>query len=214
MLDFVTLFSASARPTRDAAESWIGRWTPGIGDPSIGGWETAGAYGLAAALRVRVLLKSRASLERFELRIWRALIVALVALGINKQLDLQTAFTEIGRIVARAGGWYAHRQVVQGAFIVSVALTSLALGSWLWRLTRTTSSSTRLAIAGFLGTLLFVVIRAASFHHVDRLIGHRVFTLRGNWLLECGPLLVTCLGAYRRARVDVPPVAMGSSGRD
>ena len=29
-------------------EGWIGEWSPGIGDPSVGGWLTLLLYGLAA----------------------------------------------------------------------------------------------------------------------------------------------------------------------
>jgi hypothetical protein len=40
-----------------------------------------------------------------------------VGLGINKQLDLQTALTEFGRVLADNQGWYDKRQVVQVWFI-------------------------------------------------------------------------------------------------
>jgi len=32
--------------------------------------------------------------------VWRILVAGLIALGINKQLGLQTAITEIGRLLA------------------------------------------------------------------------------------------------------------------
>jgi hypothetical protein len=46
----------------------------------------------------------------------------------------------------------------------------------------------------------FVVIRAASFHHIDRFIGQSVLGLRWNWVLEMGGISVAWLGGWVRAR--------------
>jgi hypothetical protein len=54
---------------------------------------------------------------------WRFIAVLFVALGINKQLDLQTALTEAGRLAGHLQGWYQQRQSVQIAFIGLVAIT-------------------------------------------------------------------------------------------
>ena len=48
-----------------------------------------------------------------EMRAWRSIAIAFLALGVNKQLDLQTALTEVGRVLANSQGWYAQRQSVQ-----------------------------------------------------------------------------------------------------
>jgi len=50
---------------------------------------------------------------------------AFLALGINKQLDLQTALTEAGRVLARYQGWYEQRQFVQLVVIALFAMTCL-----------------------------------------------------------------------------------------
>jgi hypothetical protein len=47
--------------------------------------------------------------------------------------------------------------------------------------------------------VVFVVTRAASFHHVDILISTTVLGVRMNWLLELpGPLLVAVVALRRR----------------
>jgi hypothetical protein len=51
------------------------------------------------------------------LRAWRSIALAFLVLGLNKQLDLQTALTEAGRVLANVQGWYDQRQIVQVAFI-------------------------------------------------------------------------------------------------
>ena len=106
-------------------------WTPGIGDPSIRGWVTVVLY-LACAFvcwRTARKLSEQAPNRTEELRIWWCVSVLFTVLGINKQLDLQTALTELGRIIAQHQGWYAHRQTVQLAFIVVHCIDERALGN-------------------------------------------------------------------------------------
>jgi hypothetical protein len=59
---------------------------------------------------------------RFERRLWRAISILFVALGENRQLDLQTARTEFGPMIAFDQGWYDARRNVQLLFIAEVAL--------------------------------------------------------------------------------------------
>ena len=44
------------------------------------------------------------------------------ALGVNKQLDLQTLFTQLARDLAMAQGWYEERRRYQVAFIIAIGL--------------------------------------------------------------------------------------------
>src|SRR3954453_19615826 len=56
---------------------------------------------------------------------WRGTGVALILLGINKQLDLQTDLTNMARGVAHLEGWYGWRRDVQGLFLLLIALGSI-----------------------------------------------------------------------------------------
>ena len=59
--------------------------------------------------------------------------------------------------------------------------------------------STWLAVVGATLVMGYVLIRAASFHHVDRFIGSRIFGFRWNWILEMGGIaLVLFAGQWRR----------------
>ena len=74
--------------------------------------------------------------------------------------------------------------------------------------TRRVGVATVLAgVAALLGlgfVCVFVVVRAASFHHVDSLLGTWVFGVKMNWVLELpGPILVA-LVARRRRRTALP----------
>lgn len=181
------------------ALSTDGSWLPGIGDPTVGGWLTVAAY-LAAAWSCWRLV-SPAGLQRQPMpaadrRFWWLLAAAMLFFGINKQLDLQTAVTEIGRAVAKSGGWYEQRHRVQIAFIAVVAaLGAAGLGALLW-VSRPLTRGRALALGGlcFLGS--FIVIRAASFHHVDLLIHDDFFGLRWNWIIELSAIGMLAAGAW------------------
>jgi hypothetical protein len=124
------------------------------------------------------------------------------SLGINKQLDLQSALTEAGRVLARYQGWFEQRQLVQLAFIALVAIICLIAAITLLLWTRGAPIPTRLALMGTTMVLGFVLIRAASFHHVDQFIGQRILGLRWNWILEMsGISLVLFASQWRRVGI-------------
>src|SRR3954464_9311371 len=110
------------------------RWRPGIGDPTFIGWFTVIAYFFAAYLCRRA---AGEGLNRRKVRwFWNGLTVLLILLGINKQLDLQTELTFIGRDFAKATGWYEDRRIVQAIFIVFIGFSGMIATSalfWIYR---------------------------------------------------------------------------------
>ncbi len=181
-----------------------GRWEPGIGDPTIGGWITVAAYVLAAWASWQAGGTQRGRAATALARFWLILAVAMAVLGLNKQLDLQSALTQIGRDLARADGWYEHRHAVQIAFIALVAVAGAAAAAWLGRLSWPLSRGRALALGGIGFLLVFVVMRASSFHHVDLWLKDSVFGLRWNWILELSGIALVAAGARRERRVFEP----------
>jgi len=179
-------------------------WTPKIGDPTIGGWITVALYLLAAGscwISARKLGLGDVSRSN-ERRAWWVISALFLALGINKELDLQTALTEAGRVLAHYQGWFEQRQVVQLAFIALVAIVCLIAAITLLLWTRRAPSPTRLALIGTTIVLGFVLIRAASFHHVDQFIGQKILGLRWNWVLEMsGISLVLFASEWRQVGI-------------
>jgi hypothetical protein len=110
-----------------------GRWHPDIGDPTLGGWITVIAYFGTALLAYRALRfhsrnfgsKSASTNAQALVGFWLLITGALVLLGINKQLDLQSWFTEVGRDLARAQGWYEGRRSVQALFVAALVFLGL-----------------------------------------------------------------------------------------
>jgi hypothetical protein len=174
-------------------------WRPGIGDPTIGGWVTVVLYFLAVWSTYKTYRSIYSPKEGW---LWLLISLMFVALGINKQLDLQTAFTEIGRIVAFEQGWYAERQTVQIWFIVGVAIASLLIAIGLLILAYDTSFAAWIALMGMVIVLAFVLIRAASFHHIDQFIGERILGLKWNWVLEMGGISIVLFGSEWRRRTS------------
>jgi len=182
---------------------WIGSWTPGIGDPTWGGWLTVMLYAVAAWLCHRVLRVHRSRpllVDRSERQTWNLIFILLVLLGINKQLDLQSALTEMGRLLAHGQGWYESRRDVQLAFISALMILGATALVAVLVLVWNAHPATHWAVAGCGLLAVFVVVRASSFHRVDTLINAEWNGLRHNWMLEMGALLWICAAARRRAR--------------
>lgn len=172
-------------------EGWVGNWSPGIGDPSIVGWFTVVAYFAAAYLCFRARRRVPAAPARF----WKLIALVLVALGINKQLDVQSLLTELARISAHEQGWYEERRAVQRAFILGVAAVAACAAALLALSVYRQGRPARVAAAGMAFICGYVVIRAASFHHVDQLIGSSIVGVRLNWLFELTGIGVVAVGA-------------------
>jgi hypothetical protein len=175
---------------------WIGSWSPGIGDPTVGGWVTTFLYFATVVQVWRVA--QRIDRSSFEWTVWWLLLVCMLALGINKQLDLQTAFTEAGRILAHKQGWYEDRGEIQKMFIAALCGAAVVGCCAIAVTAYHMPGSTRLALCGLVVLTAFVLIRAASFHHVDILLNTRAIGLKFNWIFEIGGILLVLLASSLR----------------
>jgi hypothetical protein len=174
-------------------------WQPGIGDPSAMGWVTVGAYFLTSLITLRLVLYSRqrfpADTRLSQRRFWLIVCLLMLALGINKQLDLQSLITAMGRYYAARDGWLEYKRYVQVGVIISImAVAALSLLLFFFRM-RNLLKTNWLAFAGLTCLLVFVVSRATSFHHMDTFINSWFLGARVNWLLELGGLAAIALSA-------------------
>ena len=175
-----------------------GRWHPGIGDPNATGWITAGAYACVTLLCYLCQRKSPAGPAR---QFWMGMALTMAALGLNKQLDLQTWMTQLGRDLALAYGWYAQRRLVQAFFIGSLLLAGLVARSWLLQRLKGLDVFARRATSGLVVLGVFVLVRATSFHHVDALLGFGIENVRLNVVLELGGIAIIAWAAWGRCCV-------------
>ncbi len=182
------------------AEVVEGRWRPGIGDPTVIGWVTVAAYLVAALGSFRAAWREPRTDDKHPNRpatFWLVLCALLVALGINKQLDLQTLVTQIGRDVIWSLGMYQQRRELQVGFILAVALACVAAVAAFFWFARRALRYRWLALVGTVFIFGFVVVRAASFHHIDAFLAARIGGMRWNWVLELGGIAAVAVAAFR-----------------
>lgn len=177
------------------------QWSPGLGDNHPVGWLTVLVY-LGAAIAsagAAQRLTGAAGPARRERVFWLISAGVMLFLAVNKQLDLQSLLTTFGRCHAQLSGWYEMRRTVQWLFVAAVASGGLLLLGLLTLFLRGIPGRVWPALLGLAFVCGFVVVRAASFHHVDGMLGRTAFGLRMNWLLELpGPILVALVALRRR----------------
>ena len=175
-------------------------WQIGFNDQDFWGWCITATYFIVGCLCLAAgRHSSRGLRDRARLRgFWFALAALMFALGCNKQLDLQTLLTQAFRDMARSGGWYGYRRGIQAVFVFICAATGVALVAFSLRFAKGHWRHCKVAYAGAIFLMTFIVIRTASFHHVDTVlyrlpgIGKSVNTgleLGGTLLVGIGSLL-------------------------
>jgi len=161
-------------------------------------WFIVASYFLAA---VAAFWAARSARKRDRV-FWMGVTLLLVLLGLNKELDLQTLLTNEGRWIALHGGWYDERRLVQGLFLLGLALAGILAIAALIRWLRKSVAQVKMAAIGIVLLFTFVVMRAGSFHHLDKWVTINIVGLRSGWWLELAGITVIGLSAlaYRVRR--------------
>lgn len=162
-------------------------------------WLVVAAYFAGA---VAAFLAARSARRRPERLFWYVMALLLLVLGANKELDLQTFVTTIGRDIAKGEGWYNYRRLAQIVFIGLLAVGAVVLISALFGWARRSPRSVKFAATGSVLLAAFILTRAASFHHIDEWVTVSIEGLRSGWWLELAGIAVIGISglAYRRGR--------------
>lgn len=196
------------------AEVVDGRWRPTISDPTVYGWATVVGYlwavfFCALCARWSGRLCPGVGRRRFA-AFWAVLGLGLAFMAVNKQLDFQGLFGVWARQLAHEQGWYEQRRAYQRQFIVAMGFGGVVVVGVMLFVMRGLLRRTWPAILGLGLLLAFALIRAASFHHVDRLLGVRFGGVALNWLLEGSGILLIIAGALLnllKPQDSPPPMA-------
>lgn len=180
-----------------ATANYLGKihWVPKIGDPTIIGWVTVAAYFIVALICFRAVFLSQddKSVKHF----WLYLTFFLVALGINKQFDLQTLLVITSRDLAFEQGWYEGRRIVQTIFILLISFLSIIGLNTLLKKYKNTRMEIKVALISSTILLIFVLARALSFHYIDTFINIKLIGVKINVLLELASLITICASNFK-----------------
>jgi len=191
------MHALSAAP--GVGHGWVGAWSPGIGDPTALGWITTVAYLLAAVRCWRAAVRARRAGPSAEAKAWAALAAGVLLLGINKQLDLQTALGEVAREGAVVYGLWRFRSAKLAA-VIAVAVIGGALSLRGARVARGGTRPLQLAMLGAFLLVCYVVERATSITHLDQMIHRHWSDESFAPALEIGGIVVTMVGAAASLR--------------
>ena len=178
------------------------------------GWTTFALYMAAALLafraafvssrRQRSVVRSQWSSETGRIWVWLGAILG--ALGLNKQLDLQTLLIELGRQAAQREQLLEYRRELHALFFLGFVLVIIALlAAVRFRLPGQIARFGRQlpwAAGGCALICAYIVIRAAAIDHMDQMLGFDWETIPFLWLLEAGGLLLIMVQALRKNKTE------------
>jgi phage shock protein PspC (stress-responsive transcriptional regulator) len=172
-------------------------WRASLADASFSDWITVAAYLIAAVIALRATRTAGHRSQPRERLFWALVTGLLVVLGINELLDLQTVLTAVGKQWSLEQGWYEDRRLYQFEFVLALAILGVIAGlAALW-LTRAAHRSVRWALLGLVFIGAFILVRAASFHHVDALLGMGPEAFNWGSVQEMLGIVIVGLAAHR-----------------
>jgi len=178
-------------------------WRPGFNDPEPMGWITFAAYGIASVLCICAALRRDDSPPGRESKLaWLLLGLALGFLGVNLQLDLHVLLIQFGRRIAETDGWYEKRRSYQQAFTVAFSAGLIACVFFGARKFGTFVKNQRLAVTGALLIIGYVLVRNASFNHIDDRKGSMWDMKDSLRLVELAGVVAIGLAAWRSSSAD------------
>jgi hypothetical protein len=133
-------------------------------------------------------------------RAWWILALVLVALGVNKQLDLQGLLMELGRSFAYQLGVYEKRRGLQMIFLFVLAIVSVAAFFFWFRMNRHNWREQGYMVIGGVFLVAFVLVRAASFHHLQEFFALPLGGVRLHRVIELFALAWLAASAIKRLR--------------
>lgn len=161
------------------------------------GWLTVVVYALAAFTAFAAARRGgrAVGLASGSRGMWLMVATLLSFLCLNKQLDLQSLLTDIGRIFAWQQGWYQERREYQKGFVFGVLAISLLTTVLLFFIYRQFWLKHFLLSSGLAFLLTFIVVRAISFHHIDTILKSSIGGVKINWFLELSGIALVWMAA-------------------
>ncbi len=183
-----------------------GYWPRDRGDPTVIGWGITVCYFLAGMrcfyctghLDFRRVLPINQMFAWF----WYLMAVALVFLGINKQLDVQMLLADIGRAYTKYHGWYGQRAPVQNRVLALGACLGLACVQAVAHRIKGAPKSLWFALWGLLLLGANVLVHLVSQHDIEHVLAFSVAGLSVGSALEILAIFWIAASAYAYNRTE------------
>ncbi len=176
-----------------------GFWLEDQGDRTVIGWGITVCYLLAGMLCFYCTghLDSRRVLPISQIFawFWCLMAVALVLLGINKQLDVQMLLADIGRAYTKYHGWYGQRAPVQNRVLAVGACLGLACVQGVAYRMKRGPKSLWFALWGLLFLGATVLVHLVSQHDIEHVLALSVAGLSVGSALEILAILWIAVSA-------------------
>ena len=186
-------------------------WQPHISEPSILGWTIIALYLSTAFLSFYFIdygyeMYSRDTrIDRFHLKIhiifWKYLGIALLSVGLIRQLDIHNLLIEVGRVIVRSEGIYEIRHQYQFIFVSIIGVAALYILLHFLHLYKSYWRSHILALIGIWVLTSYVLLRAVSYHKLDYYFLRVHFNfLQLKWVIEFGSIFLIFLSILLNIR--------------
>jgi len=181
------------------------QWRPGIGDPDFMGWFITCAYLIVAMMSGLVCIRGERFFPIHEIKkqriFWGFFGVVFLFLGVNKQLDLQSLLRDVGKALAVNMGWYDQRRIVQFWFVIIMGIIFfiLLLIAAFWVI-RNGLKTNMVAMLGLCIIMVFILVRASSFSHIEKIFGCETIRHKVELLLESGGIFCVAVNALMHQR--------------
>jgi len=115
---------------------------------------------------------------------WWGVSFVLLLLALNKQFNLLSYLTRLGRSLAAEQGWYEARQAFQLETIFAVLIVGAVFLGFSILFMRRDHPRHWLVLAGVTFLLVLVLVRSVSLHALDWLLYRSVAGIPVNWFFE------------------------------
>lgn len=167
-------------------------------DAGRAAWTIVGGYALAAVLCGLAVYHQRG---RPGQNFWVGTVLVVIAFGVNKQLDLQTWLTFLGRQFAQREGWYVQRRGVEITALFAFGGLLIAAAAWFRRYASRHLAGVATAIAGLAALGAYAALRAATFYHVDLEPEGVIAGVPARDLIEFSGTILVAIGAWQSRKL-------------
>jgi hypothetical protein len=144
---------------------------------------------------------SRAGGPAREAWTWRGIAVLFLLFGLARQFDLQSLFTQTGRMLSLHLAVYRERRLLQMMLVAGGGFSAVIAGLVILYLIRDAAAATRIATMAAALLAGFAFVLAVSLHAIDQLLGETIFGIRTIRLPEIAAIAaVAAASGWRRLR--------------